>query len=93
MTVSLNVKGANPVPNTIVSYTTLIIFLYQNWEFSLSEEDRVPFSDIVKIENRALPFTQGRIPDEPLFSSLLEPIIAIGTTVVTVFLLFSVRSN
>ncbi len=84
--------------NRIIKYSGSILVLnngamLKNWEFSLSEEDRVPFSDIVKIENRALPFTQGRIPDEPLFSSLLEPIIAIGTTVVTVFLLFSVRSN
>jgi len=62
-------------------------------EFSFSKIDTVKLKSIKKLENSNLPFTKNDIPAEPFFSSLFEPFIAVGTVVVTVVLLFTVRSN
>jgi hypothetical protein len=61
--------------------------------FLISHIDTVDFSTIKSLENNSLPFTTGNIPTEPFFSSLFEPIIAIGTAVLTVILFFTVRSK
>ena len=61
--------------------------------FIISHTDTVDFSTIKSLENNSLPFTTGNIPTEPFFSSLFEPIIAIGTAVLTVILFFTVRSK
>ncbi len=55
--------------------------------------DSVNYDDINKIENYSLPFTRGILPAEPLAPSLLEPIIAITSAVVTTILFFVVRSK
>ncbi len=62
-------------------------------EFKFAARDTVQVEEIEKVENRSYPFTQGDLPPEPFFSSLLEPIVAIGAAAVTIFLFFSVRSK
>jgi hypothetical protein len=61
--------------------------------FSYSYIDTVNISEIKSIENNALPFTQAKIPSEPLFSSIYEPVIAVGAAAVTVILFFTIRSK
>lgn len=57
------------------------------------------FSDIVEldaipeIEDQSIPFTKGTIPEIPLFSNILEPIIVVGTLIGTIILFFTVRSK
>lgn len=62
-------------------------------EFNLTEKDTINVEEVEKIENRSYPFTQGDLPPEPFFSSLLEPIVAISAAAVTVILFFTVRSK
>lgn len=62
-------------------------------EFTKSATDTIQVDDIAKIENQSLPFTQAQIPSMPLLSNLWEPIVVVGTLIVTVILLFSVRSK
>lgn len=63
------------------------------FSFNSALTDTIRFDDLRFVENPALPFTQGEIPGEPLFSSILEPAIAIGTAVITIVLFFTVRSK
>ncbi len=56
-------------------------------------KDTVALDQISYIENRGIPFTQATIPEIPLFSNLLEPIIVVGTLIVTIILFFTVRSK
>jgi hypothetical protein len=62
-------------------------------EFNIAKKDRVNVDDVEKIENRSYPFTHGDLPPEPFFSSLLEPIVAVGAAAITIILFFSVRSK
>jgi len=62
-------------------------------EFHFKYSDRIKVEDIEKVENRSFPFTQGRIPSVPFFSSLLEPVIAVGAAAAAVILFFSIRSK
>ncbi|NOX17127.1 MAG: hypothetical protein GXO87_02465 [Chlorobi bacterium] len=62
-------------------------------EFNITETDSVEYDKIKQIELASLPFTKGSIPAEPFFSSLWEPIIAVGTVVITVVLLFTTRTK
>lgn len=61
--------------------------------FTYSYNDKVRADSIDRVENRSYPFTQGELPTEPFFSSLLEPVIAVGAAAVAVILFFSVRSK
>ena len=61
--------------------------------FDLSCSDTVKVDEIQQIENKSLLFTQGKPPEPPFFSNLLEPIIVVGTLITTVILLFTVRSK
>ncbi|HCY74525.1 MAG TPA: hypothetical protein DHV28_01270 [Ignavibacteriales bacterium] len=61
--------------------------------FNLVDKDTINIEDVEKVENRSYPFTRGELPPEPFFSSLLEPIVAIGAAAVTIILFFSVRSK
>jgi hypothetical protein len=49
-------------------------------------------SDVESLENSGIPATHGVIPKEGLFSTFLEPLVAIGAMAVAVYLLFHVRS-
>jgi hypothetical protein len=61
--------------------------------FSYSYRDTVNTDEIKNIENNALSFTQGKVPAEPLFSSIYEPIIVTGAAALTVILFFTIRSK
>lgn len=61
--------------------------------FNISLKDTVKVDEIERLENRSYPFTHGEIPAEPFFSSLLEPIVAVGAAAITIILFFSVRSK
>lgn len=63
----------------------------ENFEYSL--KDSVLYSDISSLENIGYSFTNSEIPEEPFFSSTLEPVIAIGTAAVAVYLFFNIRSR
>ncbi len=62
-------------------------------EFSYSFNDTIKFDEINLIENGSFEFTRGKIPAEPFFSSLFEPIVAVGTTAFAVILFFTIRSK
>mgnify|MGYP005838710533 CR=1 FL=1 len=55
--------------------------------------DTLFYSEIENVESPSLQITQGTKPSEPLFESLLEPVIAVGAVIVTIILLFTVRSK
>lgn len=63
--------------------------------FSYQENqiDTVKLDEISGLENQTLPFTQSSIPSMPLLSNLWEPIIVVGTLIITIVLLFSIRSK
>ncbi len=62
-------------------------------DYSYSFVDTVLYSDLSRLENIAYTFASDEIPEEPLFSSTLEPIIAVGTAAVAVYLFFNIRSK
>jgi len=61
--------------------------------FSFTSSDTVKYNDISKLENIAYSFTSSPLPNEPFFSSIVEPVIAIGTAAVAVYLFFNIRSK
>jgi len=74
--------------NYSINSTTCVVkdFLY-------TVNDEIPYEDITSMENSSFPFTQGKIPAEPLFSSLLEPAIALGSAAAAVYIFFTARSK
>lgn len=62
-------------------------------EFDFTLSDSVYFSDVSRLENIAYSFTRADLPEEPFFASTLEPVIAIGTAAVAVYLFFNIRSK
>jgi hypothetical protein len=62
-------------------------------QYKFNYSDTVAFNDINTLQNIAYSFTSPEIPSEPFFSSLVEPIIAIGTAAVAVYLFFNIRSK
>ncbi|MBS3946602.1 MAG: hypothetical protein KGZ42_13945 [Melioribacter sp.] len=62
-------------------------------DLSNSYKDTIEVEKISRLENPAIPFTQSTIPGLPLFSNLLEPIIVVGTLIVTIILFFTIRSK
>ncbi|MCX7875296.1 MAG: hypothetical protein N2321_03895 [Melioribacteraceae bacterium] len=63
------------------------------YEIKNQTNDVISFDDIKLIENQSLPFTKSDIPNVPLISNLFEPIIVVGTLIVSTVLLFVVRSK
>jgi hypothetical protein len=61
--------------------------------FSYTFRDTINVDEIKNVENVSFPFTQGKQPAEPFFSSVYEPIIGIGAAALTVILFFTVRSK
>lgn len=61
--------------------------------FKYTAQDTIPYSDITNVENIAYSFTTAEIPEEPFISSSLEPILAVGTAAIAVYLFFNVRSK
>lgn len=62
-------------------------------KFYYTLSDSLLYSDISKVENLAYTFTSAELPEEPFFSSTLEPILAVGTAAVAVYLFFNIRSK
>ena len=62
-------------------------------ELYSSYSDTLFYSEINEVESIALRITHGTKPPEPVFESLLEPVIAVGAVVVSIILLFTVRSK
>ena len=61
--------------------------------FNFNSYDTVKVDNIPILENPSLPFTQSKIPQPPILSNLMEPIIVVGTLITTIILLFTVRSK
>jgi len=61
--------------------------------FNIAQIDTIDVDEVEKVENRSYPFTHGDLPPEPFFSSLLQPVVAIGAAAITIILFFSVRSK
>jgi len=63
----------------------------RNFSYSVSNE--LPYDELSTVENSSFPFTEGKIPAEPFFSSLLEPVIALGSAAAAVYIFFTARSK
>jgi hypothetical protein len=64
-----------------------------SYNFNYTYTDTVNIDEIKNIENNAFPFTQNKLPPEPLFASIYEPVIAVGAAAITVILFFTIRSK
>ncbi len=64
------------------------------WSDDLLEQfkDTVAYDSLPEIQNPGVPLTQAELPGEGFFSSVIEPLIVLGTIAVAVILLFTVRS-
>ena len=60
--------------------------------FTSSVRDTVPVVGFESLESPGIPSTHGVPPPSGMFSSLVEPIVLIGSVAVAVYLLFSVRN-
>ncbi|MEW6509152.1 MAG: hypothetical protein AB1432_15575 [Bacteroidota bacterium] len=75
---------------------TLIILdrsVIKTVDLNNSYKDTIEVENISRLENPSIPFTQSTVPELPLFSNLLEPIIVVGTLIVTIILFFTIRSK
>jgi hypothetical protein len=66
-------------------------FIYKQFHYNYL--DTVKVDNVKTLENNSYPFTKGDVPAEPFFSSLFEPLVAIGTAAIAVFLFFTIRSK
>lgn len=62
-------------------------------KFNYTYTDTVNYGNIHDLENASYPVTNGNIPPEPFLGGLLEPVVAIGTAAVVIFLFFAIRSK
>ena len=65
----------------------------KSFELNEMKKDTVNLSDLSEIENQNLPFTQSKVPSRPFLTGFWEPIIAVSTLILTVILLFTIRSK
>jgi hypothetical protein len=61
--------------------------------FNFTFRDTIAVDSVNSYENPAYSFTHGRLPSEPFFSGILEPLIAVGTAALAVILFFTIRSK
>ena len=61
-------------------------------QFRQELHDTVSLSAVQTLEDANVPVTQGTVPGEGFFTSLVEPLIMLGAVAVAVYLLFTVRS-
>jgi len=62
-------------------------------QFAYSLVEKIPYESLQSVENSSYPFTEGKIPQEPFFASLVEPVIALGTAAAAVYIFFTARSK
>ncbi|MBN1300122.1 MAG: hypothetical protein JW995_02815 [Melioribacteraceae bacterium] len=74
-------------------FITLADGTIQSNDFNYSITDSVEYDDVGSIETAGLSFTKSKLPPEPFFASLLEPLIAVSAIAITIILFFTVRSN
>lgn len=77
---------------SLVNYTDDGMLKFSN-ELICDYTDTVNVDDINFVENPSLNFTKGILPKTPVLSNLLEPILVVGTLIITVILLFTVRGK
>ncbi len=63
----------------------------RNFLFNIT--DIVNLEEIPGLENRNINFTVGNIPEPKLITNLLEPILVVGTLIVTIILFFTIRGK
>ena len=61
-------------------------------ESQRSFTDTVNVADVETLETPGIPATRGALPSPGLFSSIVEPVVLVGSIAVAIVLLFSVRS-
>jgi hypothetical protein len=64
-------------------------------EIDIQWNDNISRKDLPYIEKNPYPFAKGQIPEpeQTFFEKIAEPVIFISTAIVTIALLFSVRSG
>ena len=62
-------------------------------DYFISVTDTIRVKDINTLESDSFDFTKGQIPTEPFFSSIWEPVIAIGIAAAAIILFFSIRNQ
>lgn len=65
----------------------------KTFDVNESQKDTVSVDEIKNLEDASVPFTQGKMPETPFFSNLLEPVLVVGTLITTIILLFTVRGK
>lgn len=89
------VLGRYLVPRTITLTGNYSVsfqdYTFDNFEYTKTDTVRV--DEISELENPSFIFTQGKLPSEPFFSSLLEPVITVGAAAAAIILFFTVRSK
>ncbi len=65
----------------------------KTFDVNESLKDTVSVDEIKNLEDASVPFTQGKMPETPFFSNLLEPVLVVGTLITTIILLFTVRGK
>lgn len=65
----------------------------KTYDLNVAHKDTIEVESINKIENPEISFTRAPMPELPILSNLLEPIIVVGTLIVTIILFFTVRSK
>jgi len=58
-----------------------------------TKRDTVRFDDIHTLENPNIKLTHAYLPDEGIFSSIIEPLLVIAASAIIIFLFFTVRSG
>ncbi|MEW6195774.1 MAG: hypothetical protein AB1521_11525 [Bacteroidota bacterium] len=76
----------------LINYTENGHVLFSK-EMVNENRDTIFVSQINAVENPSLFFTKGEVSEPPVLSNLLEPILVVGTLIVTVILLFTVRGK
>ncbi len=61
--------------------------------FAFVKKDSVSYEDLKSLETPSLAFTKGKIPEAPFLTSFFEPLIALAAVIISIYLLFSVRSK
>lgn len=87
--------GGFYIPRVITLSGNFLVLptLKQLQDFNYTYTDTVKVDEVRSLENISYPFTQGQLPPEPFFSSLFEPVIAIGATALAIILFFTIRSK
>jgi len=89
--------GSTQLERNISTECSLLITnkdkIIKSFELNEIKKDTVNLSDLSEIENQNLPFTKGKVPSQPFFTGFWEPIIAVSTLILTVILLFTIRSK